>query len=292
MSKWIDKDEQTSDTHKKRKLARESIKSVSNKNEAINEQSNVIYHTKPSVPPPSTRFQSTPLKSCRSVECYEKLNLIDEGSYGIVYRARDKQTNEVVALKRLKLTQEQNGFPQTSLREIYSLLDTRHTNIVDVREIVTTPDGRGIFIVMEFVEHDIKSLMDSMASPFLQSEIKTLMMQLLSATAFLHSRWLIHRDLKTSNLLMNNRGEMKVADFGLARKFSQPLGNMTELVVTLWYRLINIVTYNNRAPELLLGAKEYSTAIDVWSIGCIFAELVNKEPLFPGKGEIDQISKV
>ena len=89
---------------------------------------------------------------------------------------------------------------------------------------------------MEFVEHDLKGLMENMSGPFLQSEIKTLMLQLLSAVACLHQNWIVHRDLKTSNLLMNNRGMIKVADFGLARRFGDPLGNMTQLVVTLWYR--------------------------------------------------------
>lgn len=135
---------------------------------------------------------------------------------------------------------------------------------------------------MDFIEHDLKSLMQGMRIPFLQSEVKTLMLQLLSAVALLHENWIIHRDLKTSNLLMNNRGQIKVADFGLARKYGSPLGSMTQLVVTLWYR----------APELLLGAKEYSTAVDMWSIGCIFGELVNKEPLLPGRTEIDQLQKV
>ncbi|KAJ1558223.1 Cyclin-dependent kinase 11B [Cladochytrium tenue] len=135
---------------------------------------------------------------------------------------------------------------------------------------------------MEFVEHDLKALMETMREPFLQSEIKTLMLQLLSAVECLHRNWIIHRDLKTSNLLMNNRGQMKVADFGLARRVGDPPGQVTQLVVTLWYR----------APELLLGATEYTSAIDMWSIGCIFAELVNKEPLFPGRGEIDQLNKI
>jgi cell division cycle 2-like len=135
---------------------------------------------------------------------------------------------------------------------------------------------------MEFVEHDLKSLMESMTTPFLQSEVKTLLLQLISGVQCLHDNWIIHRDLKTSNLLMNNRGELKIADFGLARRFGDPMGYMTQLVVTLWYR----------APELLLGAKEYTTAIDMWSIGCIFAELINKEPLFPGRSELDLLSRV
>jgi len=145
------------------------------------------------------------------------------------------------------------------------------------------PDAR-VFIVMDFVEHDLKSLLTLMPAPFLQSEIKTLMLQLLSAVAHCHERWILHRDLKTSNLLMNNRGTIKVADFGLARRYGDPigLGGMTQLVVTLWYR----------APELLLGATTYTTAIDMWSVGCIFGELLLKEPIFQAKGELELISMI
>lgn len=159
---------------------------------------------------------------------------------------------------------------------------------------------------MDFIEHDLKSLLSLMPTPFLQSEVKTLLHQLISATAHCHANWILHRDLKTSNLLMNNRGMIKVADFGLARKFGDPLGDMTQLVVTLWYRSVecssDLKTWwrviesasasSIRSPELLLGATEYSTAVDMWSIGCIFAELMLKEPLFQGKGEIDQINQV
>jgi cell division cycle 2-like protein len=142
--------------------------------------------------------------------------------------------------------------------------------------------SHSVFIVMDFIEHDIKTLSDDMLEPFLQSEVKTLMLQLVSATALLHSKWIIHRDLKTSNLLMNNRGQIKIADFGLARYTGDPIPPLTQLVVTLWYR----------APELLLGAKEYSTSVDMWSIGCIFGELLLKEPLLQGKNEVDQLAKV
>jgi cell division cycle 2-like len=135
---------------------------------------------------------------------------------------------------------------------------------------------------MDFIEHDLKGLMEDMREPFLQSEVKTLMLQLLSATALMHNLWIVHRDLKTSNLLMTNRGMIKIADFGLARYFGDPVVDMTQLVVTLWYR----------APELLLGTKEYGTEIDMWSIGCIFGELCLMEPLLDGKSEIDQLAKV
>jgi len=135
---------------------------------------------------------------------------------------------------------------------------------------------------MDFIEHDLKTLSEEMQEPFLQSEVKTLMLQLVSATALMHSRWIVHRDLKTSNLLMNNRGQIKVADFGLARYTGDPMLPLTQLVVTLWYR----------SPELLLGAKEYGTAVDMWSIGCIFGELLLKEPLLRGKNEVEQLAKV
>lgn len=135
---------------------------------------------------------------------------------------------------------------------------------------------------MDFSEHDLKTLLDDMREPFLPSETKTLMLQVLSGLGFLHSQWIMHRDLKTSNLLINNRGELKIADFGMARYYGDPPPKLTQLVVTLWYR----------SPELLLGAEKYGTEIDMWSIGCIFGELLTKEPLLQGKNEVDQVSKV
>ncbi|KAJ3272749.1 hypothetical protein HDV01_005277 [Terramyces sp. JEL0728] len=222
------------------------------------------------------------IRGCRNVELYEKLNRIEEGSYGIVYRAKEKSTGRIFALKKLKLENEKDGFPITSLREIHTLKLIKHPNVVEIIEICTTANLNHIFIVMEYLDHDLKTLMENMAEPFLLSETKTLMLQLLSAMDCLHNNWIIHRDLKTSNLLINNRGQIKVADFGLARRFGSPIGDVTQLVVTLWYR----------SPELLLGCTTYSTAIDLWSIGCIFAELIDNTPLLPGKGEIDQLSKI
>lgn len=178
------------------------------------------------------------LKPCRHVDQFEKLNRIDEGTYGVVYRARDTETGQIMALKRLKvLSDEQNGFPVTSLREISSLLELEHQNIVNLREIVVSDAQDGIFMVMDFMEHDLKGLMEhAMPHPFLQSEVKTILRQVLEGVSYLHDHWLIHRDLKTSNLLMNNEGQVKIADFGLARPFGEPQPPMTPLVVTLWYR--------------------------------------------------------
>ncbi|KAL2547320.1 Protein kinase superfamily protein [Forsythia ovata] len=222
------------------------------------------------------------LQGCRSVDEFERLNKINEGTYGIVYRARDKKTGEIVALKKVKMEKEREGFPLTSLREINILLSFQHPSAVDVKEVVVGSNLDSIFMVMEYMDHDLKGLMETMKQPFSQSEVKCLMLQLLEGVKYLHDNWVLHRDLKTSNLLLNNRGELKICDFGLARQYGSPLKPYTHLVVTLWYR----------APELLLGAKQYSTAIDMWSVGCIMAELLSKEPLFNGKTEFDQLDKI
>ncbi|XP_062110608.1 cyclin-dependent kinase G-2 isoform X2 [Humulus lupulus] len=235
----------------------------------------------PDTPAPPQRSVNM-LQGCRSVDEFERLNKIDEGTYGVVYRAKDKKTGEIVALKKVKMEKEREGFPLTSLREINILLSFHHPSIVDVKEVVVGNNLDSIFMVMEYMEHDLKALMETMKQPFSQSEVKCLMLQLLEGIKYLHDNWVLHRDLKTSNLLLNNRGELKICDFGLSRQYGSPLKPYTHLVVTLWYR----------APELLLGAKQYSTAIDMWSLGCIMAELLSKEPLFNGKTEFDQLDKI
>merc|ERR1719357_1403739 len=188
------------------------------------------------------------VSGCRSVEEFQCLNRIEEGTYGVVYRAQDKRTKEIVALKKLKMEREKEGFPITSLREINTLLISQHPNVVTVREIVVGSVMDQIYIVMDFVEHDLKSLMETMrkkSQVFLPAEVKCLMVQLLRAIHHLHDNWILHRDLKSSNLLLSHNGILKVGDFGLAREYGSPLKAYTSIVVTLWYR----------APELLLGIK-------------------------------------
>lgn len=232
------------------------------------------------------RFQPPTWQPCRSIERFDLLNHIEEGSYGFVSRAREEATGEIVAVKKLKLdAMRDGGFPVTALREIQCLNAAKHRHIVDLREIVTgeANSKRDVYLVMEFLEHDLKTLQDEMDEPFMPSEIKTLLLQLASAVEFLHDHWILHRDLKTSNILMNNRGEIKIADFGMARFCGDPPpSNLTQLVVTLWYR----------SPELLLGTRKYDSAVDMWSLGCIFGELLSKNPLLQGKNEVDQLSKV
>ncbi|XP_071709927.1 uncharacterized protein [Rutidosis leptorrhynchoides] len=221
------------------------------------------------------------MPSCRNVFEYERLGKISEGTYGVVYKARDKKTGEIVALKKVKLGKDSEGFPITALREINTLSLLQHPSVVEIKEVVMD-DFNGVYMVMDYIDHELKGYMDRMKQPFSQSEVKRLMLQLLSGLSYLHDNWVMHRDLKTSNLLLNNNGELKICDFGMARLHGSPTKPYTPLVVTLWYR----------APELLLGLKNYTTAIDMWSVGCIMAEMLSKKPLFDGNKELEQIDKI
>ncbi|RHY88832.1 hypothetical protein DYB37_003180 [Aphanomyces astaci] len=224
--------------------------------------------------------------SCRGVDNYARIGKIDEGTYGVVSKARDKVTGDIVALKQIKMAADicKEGFPVTALRETNILLALQHPNIIRMREMVvgSTPDK--VYMVMDYSDNDLKRVFEKQAAtkhPFLSSEIKTLLQQLLKAIDHMHGKWYIHRDLKSSNLLYD-QGVLKVCDFGMARKYGSPIRSYTHLVVTLWYR----------APELLLGTLQYSTAVDMWSVGCIFAEMILLSPLFMGRGEIDQLDQI
>jgi len=176
---------------------------------------------------------------------------------------------------------DQDGFPLTSIREINTIIQCKHENIVNIIAVVVGSSSDNIFIAMEYLDHDLKTLMEDIKKPFTEAVVKCLLIQLLSGMEYLHDNWILHRDIKPSNLLLNNVGKLKIADFGLARKYGDPLKPYTKGVVTLWYR----------SPELLLGAVEYTSAIDMWSIGTVFAELLLKETLFRGEGEMDQLEK-
>lgn len=219
---------------------------------------------------------------CRPVSEFEKLNRVGEGSYGIVYRARDTRSGEIVALKRVRMDQEKDGLPVSGLREIMILKRCQHENIVRLREVVVGKSLDSIFLVMDFCEQDLASVLDNMSQPFTESEVKCITLQVLRALKYMHSRFIIHRDLKVSNLLMTDKGSIKVADFGLARLSGQPAKPMTPQMVTLWYR----------APELLLGARTHSTAVDMWAFGCILGELLQGKPLLPGNSEIAQLNMI
>lgn len=219
------------------------------------------------------------LGSCRSVDEFQKLNRIGEGTYGIVYRARDTRTGTIVALKKVRMENETDGLPLSSLREIILLKGMRHRNIVRVHDVVVGNSLDAIFLGMEYCEQDLANLMDNISTPYTVSEVKCLMGQLLEGVRYLHDHNAVHRDLKLSNLLLTKDGILKIADFGLARRFGKPVKPMTPKVVTLWYR----------APELLFGSKIYNAAIDIWSLGCILGEFLQHRPLLPGTTEQHQI---
>lgn len=218
----------------------------------------------------------------RDVSEFEKLNRVGEGTYGVVYRARDTKTNELVALKRVRMEKEKDGLPVSGLREISILMSCNHQNIVHLREIAVGKSLENIFLVMSYCEQDLACLLDNMQSPFSESQVKCIMMQVFSGLRYLHANFIVHRDLKVSNLLLTDKGSVKIADFGLARLYGIPVKPMTPKVVTLWYR----------GPELLLNSKTQTTAIDMWSAGCILGELLAHKPLLPGRSEINQLDLI
>ncbi|GMQ03497.1 hypothetical protein CsSME_00049274 [Camellia sinensis var. sinensis] len=213
---------------------------------------------------------------------YEKVEKIGEGTYGVVYKARDRVTNETIALKKIRLEQEDEGVPSTAIREISLLKEMQHGNIVRLQDVVHSE--KRLYLVFEYLDLDLKKHMDS--CPEFSKDprlIKMFLYQILRGIAYCHSHRVLHRDLKPQNLLIDRRtNALKLADFGLARAFGIPVRTFTHEVVTLWYR----------APEILLGSRHYSTPVDVWSVGCIFAEMVNQRPLFPGDSEIDELFKI
>ncbi|KAK9903136.1 hypothetical protein M0R45_006223 [Rubus argutus] len=213
---------------------------------------------------------------------YEKVEKIGEGTYGVVYKARDRVTNETIALKKIRLEQEDEGVPSTAIREISLLKEMQHGNIVRLQDVVHSE--KRLYLVFEYLDLDLKKHMDS-TPEFAKDprQIKLFLYQILRGIAYCHSHRVLHRDLKPQNLLIDRRtNALKLADFGLARAFGIPVRTFTHEVVTLWYR----------APEILLGSRHYSTPVDVWSVGCIFAEMVNQRPLFPGDSEIDELFKI
>ncbi|KAF4513984.1 hypothetical protein B566_EDAN013539 [Ephemera danica] len=213
---------------------------------------------------------------------FHKIEKIGEGTYGVVYKAKDIKTGKFVALKKILLEPNNEGVPSTTIREISVLKELRHPNIVALRDVVHVVENHRLYLVFEFLDMDLKKYLDLSKHPLPIDLVRSYVRQMLEGIKFCHSHRVLHRDLKPQNLLIDMKGRMKLADFGLARAFAVPLRTYTHEVVTLWYR----------APEILLGARFYSCGVDVWSVGCIFAELLQRKAMFPGDSEIDQLFRV
>jgi len=193
-----------------------------------------------------------------------------------VYKGKSRLTDTMVALKEIRLEHEE-GAPCTAIREVSLLKDLKHANIVTLHDIVHT--DKSLTLVFEYLERDLKQYMDDCGAILATNNVKLFLYQMLRGLAYCHARRVLHRDLKPQNLLINEKGELKLADFGLARAKSVPTKTYSNEVVTLWYR----------PPDVLLGSTEYSTPIDMWGVGCIFYEMASGRPLFPGSTVEDEL---
>uniref|UniRef100_A0A671F050 Cyclin-dependent kinase 12 n=1 Tax=Rhinolophus ferrumequinum TaxID=59479 RepID=A0A671F050_RHIFE len=227
----------------------------------------------------------------RCVDKFDIIGIIGEGTYGQVYKAKDKDTGELVALKKVRLDNEKEGFPITAIREIKILRQLIHQSVVNMKEIVTDKqdaldfkkDKGAFYLVFEYMDHDLMGLLESGLVHFSEDHIKSFMKQLMEGLDYCHKKNFLHRDIKCSNILLNNSGQIKLADFGLARLYnSEESRPYTNKVITLWYR----------PPELLLGEERYTPAIDVWSCGCILGELFTKKPIFQANLELAQLELI
>ena len=225
---------------------------------------------------------------------FQNMEKIGEGTYGVVYKALDRISQQYVALKKVRLDTEGEGVPSTALREISTLRELDHPNILKILDVVY--DNDNIYMVFEHLDMDLKKHMEDYKKKsnyplaaggdeghgLPERLSKSYLRQLLDGIAYCHDHRILHRDLKPQNLLIDSNGGIKMCDFGLARVFSLPMRNYTHEVVTLWYR----------APEILLGSRSYNMAVDVWSLGLIFSEMLTGNALFPGDSEIDQLFRI
>ncbi|XP_076960064.1 putative serine/threonine-protein kinase At1g09600 [Bidens hawaiensis] len=219
----------------------------------------------------------------RRADSFEKLDKIGQGTYSSVYRARDLETGNIVALKKVRFAKMDPESVRFMAREIIVLRRLDHPNVMKLEGLLTSRVSGNLYLVFEYMDHDLAGLAASPMVKFTEPQIKCYLQQLLCGLAHCHTRGVLHRDIKGSNLLIDNNGNLKIGDFGLATIFNssqrQPL---TSRVVTLWYR----------PPELLLGSTDYGVAVDLWSAGCILAELFAGKPIMPGRTEVEQLHKI
>ncbi|RNF10547.1 putative mitogen-activated protein kinase, putative,kinase [Trypanosoma rangeli] len=213
------------------------------------------------------------------MEGYETLGVLGEGTYGVVVKARHRATGRIVAIKKYKQAEDDDHVRKTSLREVRVLKQLRHPNIISLLDVFRR-DGR-LYLVFEYVENTILQLIEDRRHGLSPDEVRRYTYQLLNGVDYCHAHNIIHRDVKPENILVSKGGILKLCDFGFARQLSSK-GKYTDYVATRWYR----------APELLVGDVSYGKAVDIWAIGCIFSELSDGQPLFPGDSDLDQLSLI
>ena len=209
---------------------------------------------------------------------YTKLDKIGEGAFGIVHKAKDKDSGELVALKRIRIEADEGGVPCSAIREISLLKELKHPNIVKLSDVMYTP--MKLTLVFEYLEQDLKKFI-AVQGTLEAGLVRHFLYELLSGLAYCHYRSVLHRDLKPQNLLVE-KGTLKIADFGLARAVGIPIRRETSEAVTLWYR----------APDILLGSTSFCNGIDLWSVGCVCYEMATGVPLFSGNNDNDQLLRI
>eukprot|EP01061_Rhynchopus_euleeides_P047930 TRINITY_DN992_c0_g1_i1.p1 TRINITY_DN992_c0_g1~~TRINITY_DN992_c0_g1_i1.p1 ORF type:complete len:313 (+),score=131.37 TRINITY_DN992_c0_g1_i1:256-1194(+) len=212
---------------------------------------------------------------------YLKQEKIGEGTYGTVYKAKDKQTGELVALKCIRLDNEEEGVTCTAIREVSLLKELKHPNIVKLHTVDL--NEKKLTLVFEYLDMDLRNYLDNNKGHVTLDQVRSFMKQLLLSIQYCHHRNVLHRDLKPQNLLIRQgTGELKLADFGLGKSCGIPVNKLTSEVVTLWYR----------APDVLLGSNSYGPGVDLWAVGCIFCEMVTGKALVTGRTDADQLGKI
>ncbi|RKP14223.1 Pkinase-domain-containing protein [Piptocephalis cylindrospora] len=232
---------------------------------------------------PSAAASESPLTEQEAedkTEDYVKDRKIGEGAYAVVYEATRVSTGERVAIKKIKAQKHHNGIDVSTVREIKALQELKHPNVLRLIEIYTT--GAALNLVLEYLEADLEVLIKDRSLVFSPADVKSWLGMALRGLEHCHRNWVLHRDIKPNNLLLGSDGQLKLADFGLARFWGDYSQSMTPQVITRWYR----------PPELLMGAKTYSSGVDLWALGCVFAELMLRAPYLPGDSEMDQLDVI
>ncbi|KAG4436951.1 serine/threonine protein kinase [Cadophora sp. M221] len=241
---------------------------------------------------------SSAFVGCSKITDYEMLGKLGEGTFGEVHKARSKRTGAIFALKKILMHNEKDGFPITALREIKLLKLLSHPNILKLEEMSVEQHHKPVdkrkraimYMVTPYMSHDLSGLLENPQVKLQESHIKCYMLQLLEGVRYLHNEKILHRDMKAANLLIDNKGTLQIADFGLARHYDEEVPvagkgggtahrDYTTLVVTRWYR----------PPELLLHLRRYTTAIDLWGVGCVFGEMLVGKPILSGDSDPNQL---